>query len=248
MKKALFITLSGTIALLVAALTLFFSLTKQKERCLITHIAQTGPQKEALPTDYLVEILDLPLNDPLSLTQLDLAKAQERLLSCPVIEKGTLCKKEGGILLIDYTLRTPIAFLADFQNLAIDKNGYSFPFDPFFTPKKIPSFYLGLNEELIAPIDKKLTDLMFALLTSLEQAFPLAYPFQEYIDISKAFLPNLGRCEIIITLKTNKGASHYLRLTPDNYLDQIARYELIDQRWEGNRTFDLRLDRLAFVQ
>ncbi len=42
-------------------------------------------------------------------------------------------------------MRTPYAYIGEFANTAIDKEGYLFPFRPFFTPKNLPILYIGLN-------------------------------------------------------------------------------------------------------
>ena len=223
---------------------------------LCTHIAQTGPQKEALSTDALASFLGISQGKGFFFADFDLTQSQERLLAYPIIEKVNLAKEKEGILLVDYTLRTPIAFLGDFSNLALDRGGHIFPFFPFFTPKELPSFYLGLthisqndpNTQSAARLKGHKIQLAFALFDVLEATFPCRFPIVVSIDVSKAYQPFLGQREIIVTLKTKEKKVHYLRLTPERYLDEIQRYESIQEQWQGNLTFDLRIDQLALIQ
>ena len=112
------------------------------EACRIIAIVQTGPEKEALKTAYLAELLNLSVDKPTQLYALNLKKAEERLLASPLIASVELKRIPPGTLYIDYTVRKPIAWLADYNNTALDAGGYLFPAAPFFTPKQLPEIYL----------------------------------------------------------------------------------------------------------
>jgi hypothetical protein len=125
---------------------------------LVRSIVQTGPQKEALKTEYLAEILGICADYPRCLSSYNLEQLRQKLLSSPLISQASVSAIKPNILYIDYTSRQPLAFLADFDNVAIDKQGYPFPFAPFFSPKILPLIYLGLapfatpHEDLEKPI------------------------------------------------------------------------------------------------
>lgn len=106
----------------------------------IQAIVQTGPQKEALKTAYLVELLCLCRDHPTLSTEFDLKQAKKSLLSSPVIKEADVKFKQPGILYVDYTTRQPICFLYDFENVALDSNRVPFPVAPFSVPKNFQKF------------------------------------------------------------------------------------------------------------
>src|SRR5689334_4875316 len=55
---------------------------------LIRSIVQTGPQKEALKTEYLAEILGICADFPPSVSSFPMKKAEELLLSSPLISRA----------------------------------------------------------------------------------------------------------------------------------------------------------------
>lgn len=248
-SKKIIVIGSGTLVVLIGltALVLFLISSRSNHRFIVTHIAQTGPQKEALPTDYLATFLGLKAREKAAFSRITLRQAEQQLLAHPVIETAMLSKQEESVLLVDYTLRAPVAFLGDISNLALDAYGYCFPFFPFFTPKKMPTFYFGLDEQIVAPLQGEKVDLAFATLSFLEETLQHTDAFLESIDVAQATCPNLGKREMIVTIITKSG-KHYLRLTPTRYEEEINRYLLIRHQWDGDRTFDLRLERLAFVK
>ena len=65
----------------------------------------------------------------------------------PLIKKASIKKIPPGTLYIEYQMRVPLAYLGDYTNTALDEEGYLFPFSPFFTPKKLPIIYLGLQQD-----------------------------------------------------------------------------------------------------
>ena len=184
-------------------------MTDEKYR--ITAIMQTGPEKEALKTSYLAELLDLSVDSPAQLYALNLNKAVEKLLASPLIAQAEIKRMPPGTLYIDYSVRKPVALLADYANTAIDGEGYIFPVAPFFSPKQFPEIYLGLppfgsaedsmgrkGGDWKTPLQNPYLSLAFDLLKFLE-----AFSGQEgvrikRIDVSNAFAPSLGQREIVL--------------------------------------------------
>src|SRR3972149_5291299 len=112
-------------------------------RYAISSIVQTGPQKEALKTEYLAELMGLSVDRPVSSNMFDVKRAELCLLNSPLIKKVVVKTVPPTGLYIDYTVRQPIAWVYDFENIAIDRDGYLFPVRPFLTPKVLPEIYFG---------------------------------------------------------------------------------------------------------
>lgn len=113
----------------------------------IVALVQNSPQADVLKTVYLAELLDLSLDRPVNLYQFNIRDATQTLLNHPIIKDVSIKKILPGTLYINYSMRTPLAFIGDFANTAIDEEGYLFPFRPFFTPKRLPTIYLGVNRD-----------------------------------------------------------------------------------------------------
>ena len=184
------------------------------ERYKIVAIVQTGPEREALKTPYLAELLNLSQDQPVSLYAFDLKLAERALRSCPLICDAHLQRVPPGTIYVDYTIRRPIAFLADYQNTGIDRDGFLFPIVPFYSPKNLPEIYLGLppfNEpedvegrkggEWQRPLQNRYLPLAMDILHILEGA-----PWREgmrlkRIDVSSVFAASAGVREIVLDIE-----------------------------------------------
>ena len=217
---------------------------RQSPKYYLCRILQTGPQKEALKTTYLAELMGISADRPILLSQFDPRIAQKKLLSSPVIQEAWVKLITPDTVYVDYTVRQPLAMLADFENTALDEKGIPFPLSPFFTPKKLTQVYLGIsrfswNERLI---DTK-TQLALTLLHLLKQ-LPLEV---RKIDVSQAFQGSLGKREVILVVD-EQGFSKYLRLTPKNFAQELGNYlELRKELPPVSQVIDLRLPQLGFV-
>ncbi len=281
MKKSLFYLIGSTVLTLILSLTAFhFWKAYQDERLhnenyQIKTIVQTGPEKEALKTAYLVELLGLSSDKPASLYAFNLKKGQELLLQSPLIANAKLKRSPPNTLYIDYEVRKPIARLADFKNIAIDQSGHLFPISPFLTPKRLPEIYLG-----IASIEgwyhESPAFLLAAEILKVLETAPWTEGLRiERLDVSNAFAPSLGTREIVlitdeeITLrKENKEiVCHFpkiLRLSTKDYELQLNHFftlrrammedykkQLSAVKTGGRftpRIVDLRIPQLAFVE
>lgn len=281
MRQALFCLIGSTCLTLSVSLAGYSFWKKQRLERLnsknyrITAIIQTGPEKEALKTDYLAELLGLSADFPTQLYAFNLKKAEQKLLSSPLISAAHVKRLPPTTLYIDYEVRKPIAWLADFQNMAIDKEGFYFPVTPFFTPKRLPEIYLGITSESGWQIKSPYFDLALQILEVLETA-----PWKEglritRIDVSNAFQPSLGQREIALfteeELSTRKEGREIvcifpkiLRLSPKEYVQQLNNFFALRRAMmedyrkqlatlqEGGRfaprIVDLRIPQLAFVE
>ncbi len=212
----------------------------------IRAIVQTGPQREALKTAYLAELLDLAEDQPTLSSNFDVKEAEKKLRESPVINEVHVKIQEPGILYIDYTTRQPVAFLLDYENVALDKEGYPFPVAPFFTPKKLPGIYLGMEEELQwnQPIVGEKLQLAYALLELINGPIVGDLFNVKRIDVSNAFEMSYGRREIVLfaqdeIYKTYRGKEvrfvipRILRLPTKKYAQELANYlKFREQRLE----------------
>lgn len=280
-RQAIFCLIGSTALTLSAALT-GYSLWKkhERERLLsdsykIRAIIQTGPEKEALKTAYLAELLGLSADQPIHLYALNMKKAEALLLASPFIKEAKVKRLPPSTLYIDYEVRKPIAWLSDFKNMAIDLEGYLFPVDPFFTPKRLPEIYLGLLSEVGPQVKSPAFPLALEILQFLETA-----PWTEglrivRIDVCNAFASSLGQREVVlmteeeISLRSEQGEvvctfPKVLRLAPKDYKQQLNHFfalrrammedyrkQLSAARCGGRfapRIIDLRIPQLAFVE
>ena len=210
----------------------------------ITALIQTGPEKEALPTSYLSELLDLSIDRTDFLYAFDLKKGTNNLLSCPLISQAHLKRIPPGTLYIDYTVRKPVALISDYQNIGIDREGYLLPITPFLSPKNLPEIYLGLapfGEEnggcWQTPLRTKHLQLAFELLQALSDASWRKGIRLKRIDVSHAFAASLGQREIVLSTEeelVRQGTVYVfpkiLRLSPKNYTQQLCNFFSLRQK------------------
>lgn len=218
------------------------------EKYKIVAIVQTGPEKDALKTSYLAEILGLSVDRPTLLYAFDRQIAEQALLSCPFISKAKIQRIVPGTIYIDYALRKPIAWLADYQNTGIDIEGHFFPIAPFYSPKNLPEIYLGLPPFDVTSnvhgriggswqisLENPPLALAFEILRLLEEA-----PWREgmrikRIDVSNIQAPSAGHREIVLLTEDeltvqDKGRElvcifpKILRLPVRNYKQQLSNF------------------------
>lgn len=218
------------------------------ERYRLVSILQTGPEKEPLKTIYLAELLGLSIDKPVSLYSLDLKKARQKLLTSPLIAKAELKRVPPSTLYIDYEVRHPVAWLADYQNMAIDRDGYLFPMAPFFESEKLPEIYLGLpafgaTEDSFGrkggawqtPLENRYLTLAFEILSFFENSPHREGLRLERIDVSNAFASTLGQREVVLftdeEVPFRRGDREVfcsfpkiLRLMPKDYPQQITNF------------------------
>jgi len=219
------------------------------EKYNIVAIVQAGPDKGILKTGFLAELLNLSIDHPTNLYSLNVEEARQHLLKNPLIRTAEVKRIKPVTLLVDYTVRKPVAYLSDFTNTAIDEEGFLIPFKPFFSPKKLPELYLGEIEECHWGKCLKIEKLKLGL----ELVKRLAqFPNVQKIDVSKSNAPSYGQREIVVTINTGS-KSQILRLSRENYSQQLANYRELEKHLQDEGAgepvlvIDLRVPSLAFI-
>lgn len=233
---------------------------------LIKAIVQTGPEKSPLPTNYLAELLDLSSDQPTNLFAFDIKKGEQKLLNCPLIKFAKIRRLPPNALYIDYQVRKPYAFLADYENMAIDRDGYIFPMYPFFSPKSLPEIYLGLPA-FSEPEDsfgrsgghfsEKIDNKFFRLSSEIIDFFSeLALKEKiklKKVDVSLAFAPSLGKREIVLSTEEEIEIPQkitcifpkILRLPTKDYLTQIQNFLSLRKTMVDDYTLQLKNAEIA---
>jgi hypothetical protein len=211
----------------------------------LCRIVQTGPQREALKTTYLAELMGISADRPVTVAAFDPLLARKRLLSSPLIKEAKVKLTAPDTVYVDYTVRQPVAWLYDFDNIALDEEGYPFPVSPFFSPKKLPEIYLGIrNFYWGRPLKVRNAELALTILQLLNR---LSLQVKR-LDVSKAFQPSLGRREVVLILD-EQGFTKALRLTPKNIAQELGNYlELRPKLPPTAQIIDLRIPQLAFIE
>ena len=191
------------------------------------------------------ELMRISADRPVTSLSFDPAVAQKRLRYSPVIKEAKVKLIEPDTIYVDYTVRQPLAWLHDFENIALDEEGVPFPVSPFFSPKKLPEIYLGIrNFYWNRPLKEPRAELALTILQLLNR---LSLQVKR-LDVSKAFLRSLGRREVILILE-EQGFTKALRLTPKNFAQELGNYlELRPKLPPIPQIIDLRIPQLAFIE
>jgi hypothetical protein len=256
MKKKIIII--PALALVLFSLIFFINKKVQKSRNSkkynISKIFQTGEQKEVLSSLYLSQLLDLSVDKPTNYFLFDTKLANKKLLKSPLIKKANVKKNKPNAVYVDYTIRKPLFVLFDYENVAIDEDGYLFPISPFLSPKDLVKVILlndknSLKDSLDFFNDNSFTDLansaskefnlaknIYSLFCSCSELnFKDGFKLKK-IDVSKAFLENLAKQEIVISLEEHifikQDPVHQvravfpkiLRLSVDDLAKQLGNY------------------------
>lgn len=220
----------------------------------IHSIVQTGPQREALKTEYLAELINLSSDRLYSSLTFDLKKAEQKLLRSPLISHAVVKLIKPNALYIDYTIRQPIAWLEDYPNVVLDKEGYPFPFSPFFSPKNLPAIYFGLGsfgmpalepDRPVAqwgmPLRGKYVGLALNILSIVSDPKVADFFCVKRIDVSNAYAESYGTREIVIITEDFMAqiiqgkqvqlcCPRILRLSTKNYSQELGNYLKLRQQ------------------
>ncbi len=242
----------------------------------ITRIVQMGPQREPLSAAYLAELMDLSVDQPSNLYLFNEQVAEYKLLKSPLIKTASVRTIKPSIVYVEYTLRELYAELYDLENTALDHEGVLLPILPFFTPKRLPQIYLGLQaDEKDFPlwgehIAGEPSLLALQILHYCRQVEFCDLFHIHRIDVSMAEAESYGQRQVILSIEEELKVNgelficpRILRLSPRNYQTELSRYlvirgdillrqeqaiELADQVLPLNPiVIDFRLPELAYI-
>lgn len=225
---------------------IYYSHSREKQRqdpaYQIVAVVQTSPDSEGLKTGYLTELLELSVDRPANLYAFNTREAEQKLLSIPIIKDVKIRKIRPGTIHVDYSLRKPIAYVGDYTNAAVDAAGVILPFNPFYTPKKLPIIYFGNDNDEGIPqwgdvLNGRRKELAFALL-ALVYKYCDDYSLLSSIDVSQAFAPSDGQRQIVLVIEDRfirvvDGQTilcvypRILRLREDNMSEQLGNYLIL---------------------
>ena len=193
-------------------------------------------RKNSLDVNYLAELIGLSKEKKINIYAFDEKSATRMLLKSPIIKTANVIKIKPNNIFIDYSMRDPIAELYDFENVAIDAEGYLFPLKPYFKDKKLPSLYLSLERfEGFIKINDKRAALAMDILKKLKTSGFCDLIKIKSIDTSRILFKSYGKREIIISIKEDLKIEKnnkvtvvsfpiILRLGLNNYQKQISNY------------------------
>lgn len=233
---------------------------------IISTIVQSSPEKNTLQTDFFAELLSLSQDSSVLSKKFDLAKANKLVKSFPIMKECSI-HLDRDTLYIDYELRQPVAYLGNFYNVGIDKEGFLFPVSPFFSVKRLPLIYIHDSELPDSATlwghqitSESMTTALDIITHTLKVGFQEKFLVRQ-IDVSSLSSDTYAKREIILIVELMGSHaskylpvhSHILRLNPKKPLRGIDQYlilkkELVSTDLISKRIFDLRLPGLAFIR
>lgn len=261
--KALFLIVLST--LLISGTAFFIAtyyIAAQEERAAqstydIVAIIQATDEPEPLKTMCFAESLNLSCDKPCNLYRFNVDEAVQKLYQLPIIKFAKIQKILPGTLYIEYQLRHPIAYLADFSNTAIDQEGVAFPHKPFLTPKNLPEVVLGLDEHSYFQWGVKLPQEKIQIgLNVLSTLNAMEGVKVTKVDLSKACAQSNGQCELIIFVETLEAPHHkILRINPQNFEEALNNFAHLNRylshegkNWKEEKILvDLRVAKLGYI-
>ena len=253
-RRSILIIVLSTFAVFGSALSFLHGyrflekLHAESDHYTIKAVAQSCPEYEALPTAFFAETLGLSTDHKINLYHFNVEQAQKRLLATHVVQEISIETVKPHTLLIDYTIRHPVAYIGDFANTAIDEEGVLFPATPYHTAKTIPEIYFGersfREDEQIwgAKVDSERVALALDLLSLFEPRELVR------LDLSHLDELSLGKRELVLQLKDQT----LLRLTPKRYKSELANYRALSKAFLHKEskptTIDLRVPQVAYLR
>lgn len=271
MKKIHIILISAISLFVFGCLGVIYNSYSNKPRKIypIKSIVQKTKSVEKLKTKIFLDLLDLTTEKMTDLNKFDLKKAEEKLRSFPLIDQVKIAKVYPETLSIEYVLKEPMFFVADFKNVAIDEKGYLFPIEPYLAPKKLPKVVLGITfDSWEKKVESKEFDLVSDLLFLLKGRPEIVV---KKIDASNALSKDYGKREIVLTIEERLFNGHHvfyfpfvLRLNPNHFDKQLANFlalrkemlkdyesqiqTLTESKRFEEKIIDLRIENLALIQ
>jgi len=226
---------------------------QEDEKYSIVALVQASAEREQLKNVYIAELLDLSIDKAQNLYKFSIVEAQKKLEKCSLFKQVNLKKISPGTVFVNYVIRQPVAFIGDFTNTAIDREGVLIPFKPFFSPKKLPTIIFGKDSYSEMDTGQLWGNRISTEKTSL--AYSLIKQFREKdeysvssIDLSRIDSESFGKREIIVKVDSHCLGSTFIRLNSRNNQDSFSKlYEITNVLKGKILVLDLRIDNLALI-
>lgn len=222
----------------------YYNLKIRDPKFRLQAIVQKSQNLAQLKTSFLVEALGVSVDEPVSLYSLNLKTLENTLLAYSPIRAVKLEKIPPSTLFIQYELRQPVAILGDLSNTGVDKEGVLFPFQPFYTPKRLPFIYFSeKNFQWGDSLEKSQWTLAFDIIKKFSGKKEVELLS---VDLEKLEALSFGEREIVVKLK-----SFLLRLEARNWAEGIDRFLTLLPflKFEKDEVlFDFRIPQLALIQ
>lgn len=251
--------ISGSTGLAIWLYKWHDKLTASDEKYKVTTLLQHTTGAHVLKQGYLEELLDLSADAPMYLPLYNLKAYTSCLKASPYIEKASIKKKYPDTLVVDYTLKKPIARLGDLKSALLDKKGRVMP---FFAKEHadLPELILGNSVQV-----KQWGEPLFA--STLERGWPIFMCVLKecenkklslrQVNLSRIDASSAGRREVIVVIAQDLeplSPIYYLRLDLDHYQASLENFWILlerampDKNISGSQTIvDLRVPLLAFL-
>lgn len=174
----------------------------KNQHLVLRRVAARSKTVDRVPLSLLCSLLEIREGVPLfSIHPHDMLA---RIKACPAFSYARVWRLLPGTLGVEYSLRSPAAFLGGVRNVVFDEKGTLFFLLPFFAPKKLPQVVLDLphqsslekmQEEAARSYEMKVALRMLPVLTHFASHYNMSL---ECIDLSKRNHPNIFRREIIL--------------------------------------------------
>jgi len=217
----------------------------------VRYIAQTGPEVEPLPSGYLVELMGISVDHPVSIYKLDLADLRYKLLQSPCILDAMVEMDPPSTLRVIYRARHPVGVAANMQNALIDDQGVLIPYKPYYRPLNLPKIVLPINKSSVSAqymnlwgsrlMDEELLNTFTGVLSH-----PLWHRVSLLqIDLSRCRHSDFGKRELVCLCAAHaSGSLSYIRMRPEHWRPQLDCWhgsglsadswpQIIDLRVEG---------------
>lgn len=236
----------------------FKKASQQDTKYNVIALTQSSQPREGLKTVYLAQLLGLSVDQPTNIYRFSIENGEKKLLSSSLIKEAKIKKILPGTLYIEYVMREPLAFLEEYSNTVLDEKGYLFPLNPYYTPKKLPRFFIGLKNrekewgETIR--DHVGFQLAQEVLKESQNLLGIHSTLEE-IDVSQAFAESFGRREIVLLVNERfdiengvySNKKFFIRLNVKEYKQNLINYLTLRQYIKSHKTQNLKDSRIAVI-
>lgn len=187
-----------------------------------------SPAEEISPS-FFFHLLNLRSSDPQHIRMFNTHDANEKLLSTGLFSYVKTKKNfDTGAVIIEYSLKTPLAILGNRTFRFIDSSGEVFPALPQFSSKRLPKIFFPETENSFPKIESQLLRMAKELIKD--------FGHEELVTVDLTTAHEYPY-EIVLTLKNNQ----VVRLTTTDMQSKIKAYRTLHKYLEKSLPTDIPL-------